>query len=1192
MASKNEGGNTAPTRIVLVSSAVATVRHLAVGIMPRKKKSSSRKTSVLEPLIARMRGAVTRNKRETIRTLDSVLEFAPAHVVGDLVDWVMGFPQSRFRLFAPGKIATLKRLRVGIPRTPLDLRTELQFWGQLIRHRSAQIDTFLRWKREIGECAAIGQFRRAIELLDRCEEEIGLSLWGIQLRVALLSKAFGLDEQKRFTESVSEAAPRSLAEYIARNASTSNSEACASALFVDQLFQGLRRQEIPEYIEVHAAYQLTRILPEHENHLGQIMSVAATISVPDFVETVIDVIALLVSEDRTELFSAASSVLRSFNYRLDRASAMLEFFTSPSPDRMSISIGRRADVSNALNATDSERVWEIVASEPLENFVELRRIGSQLEVPSEKREFSDSLQFRLLCAIADIYRLNDRLLVAIDEVGRLSINFAGISIGRFARQLTKGFEWPLAAESPAQVLNSDTLDPVHLHFLPDSHRSIVEEPISAKSPKGAESASSRLFEIEAKLAPLLTRERFDEALTLCEAELDSGDLPEEFRPYVLRTRAVLLFTLGHVDRFIEESTRICMGRESVKYLIPIVSVVSREEWSFWKSRATSISSSIFVNLSLSLHEESAHRDLLRDLTDEFLEHVGCPFPHELLSKKSVFEDGQVVYFLKEVCIPPVLDGCLQFDSTRALLEERMKICSVLASADISRKSAYEDEVKVLTRMLRIDSAMSQLDKSRIYVDEGPLLRSCARKYQVLFETYMKLRRGMSAREVDAFMTRVYEALLGNRPMGDEQIQLPPDISTQILTNLLASLKDEFLNNPEYGLDSYLSMRIRHGTLSGTLSRPLQEAGLLVTEVAQGRYAVAAQTERVLSHMPSERIAEISETLTGLTQEFDRVLTRLKANRLQIWSKTNADGLFDVPLTTLSVKTIVAQIGDDWSFEDFFSYCISGFWVLLSRPLENVRREFQVVLKTQLMTIFDSAREELATSLEYYPNERAALNAALSNARIQVQREIDRVAAWFSPPEDTSTRITYDLDEIVDISVESVCNLHAGFRPVVKKIGDLTALHIFGTGWPRLSDVFFNIFENVSNHSGLSAPEVSVEVVHEEGLLRIVVENQLAAKPSKKQFEELKAIAADLASDASIKRIKSEGRSGLHKLKRLASKTTPDPLRFRYGKDRLFRIEVDIDSTDLTLVLEKAFEVDASAEEIGSAAEHESADSRR
>jgi len=46
---------------------------------------------------------------------------------------------------------------------------------------------------------------------------------------------------------------------------------------------------------------------------------------------------------------------------------------------------------------------------------------------------------------------------------------------------------------------------------------------------------------------------------------------------------------------------------------------------------------------------------------------------------------------------------------------------------------------------------------------------------------------------------------------------------------------EFALHPEHGLDAYLSLRIRHGTLSGHLRGPVEREHLVIRRDAAGRY---------------------------------------------------------------------------------------------------------------------------------------------------------------------------------------------------------------------------------------------------------------------------------------------------------------------------------------------------------------------
>jgi hypothetical protein len=58
------------------------------------------------------------------------------------------------------------------------------------------------------------------------------------------------------------------------------------------------------------------------------------------------------------------------------------------------------------------------------------------------------------------------------------------------------------------------------------------------------------------------------------------------------------------------------------------------------------------------------------------------------------------------------------------------------------------------------------------------------------------------------------------------LSLPKNEMDDLFQAMIINLRDEFISSAEHGLDGYLSVRIRHGTLVSQLRSPLEAANLI------------------------------------------------------------------------------------------------------------------------------------------------------------------------------------------------------------------------------------------------------------------------------------------------------------------------------------------------------------------------------
>ncbi len=105
---------------------------------------------------------------------------------------------------------------------------------------------------------------------------------------------------------------------------------------------------------------------------------------------------------------------------------------------------------------------------------------------------------------------------------------------------------------------------------------------------------------------------------------------------------------------------------------------------------------------------------------------------------------------------------------------------------------------------------------------------------------------------------------------------------------------EFPLSTTHGLDCYLSMRVRHGTLSGQLRSPLEEQHLITQrESGSQEYKPNEYWPNRLPEVSPERRSKVEERLSTFSKSYDDFIDRIANKLIQIRSKDKPEGLFDV-----------------------------------------------------------------------------------------------------------------------------------------------------------------------------------------------------------------------------------------------------------------------------------------------------------
>ncbi len=213
---------------------------------------------------------------------------------------------------------------------------------------------------------------------------------------------------------------------------------------------------------------------------------------------------------------------------------------------------------------------------------------------------------------------------------------------------------------------------------------------------------------------------------------------------------------------------------------------------------------------------------------QFLRAVGVAKPSDLRPILGHFEKRKLLYFLRWICIPSIMDQFPAIEGTRALNQERIAVCQIVAELEPLLEDECFDEIKALTRKLVIYDGLKRVEQSKIYVDAESIRRALEKR---LAEQFARFSALVNSAQVFNEIAQIQERKLpnqGGEPTESMSISLPTEDPASLFTSLVIEIWQEFLTGSEFSLDVYLSVRIRHGTLAGQLRSPL-EALHLVTQ---------------------------------------------------------------------------------------------------------------------------------------------------------------------------------------------------------------------------------------------------------------------------------------------------------------------------------------------------------------------------
>jgi hypothetical protein len=469
------------------------------------------------------------------------------------------------------------------------------------------------------------------------------------------------------------------------------------------------------------------------------------------------------------------------------------------------------------------------------------------------------------------------------------------------------------------------------------------------------------------------------------------------------------------------------------------------------------------------------------------------------------------------------------------------------------------------RKLTLSKRMREVEQSKIHVDTASVKNVARDTLKESFSRYMAfIRTGLSPEE----KTRLRDTRQ-RVAQGDVEALLsgafPRNEMTSLLETIVVSLRDEFVSSSQHGLDGYLSVRVRHGTLAGQLRGPLEAENLVTLRDAKsGTYKPNTFWPKELRIVGTELDTGLQKALSEFTSGFDALIDEMKSSWLQIKKTPDAPGLINFVLLRPEVDFLSTVIQDDMSFDAFLDYVFEYFFTDKLEPsLKAIRHALQTSAKPRVNEMLLA----LQSNVEQALTEGGAwqLRAAIGRARTQFQIILARITEWFRLSKAEMLREPFHIEEAVNIVTASIQAACPDFQARVNSSMELDGFRISGN-LPSFVDLLFLVFENAVRHSQLRpAPTVDVSVSLSDDILHIRVENALGVGvPSPEATATIAKIREDLHSNVFSQSVTTEGGTGFFKMQKIlhhdfsaASGARKPTLDFGVSDDSRFFVHMTI-----------------------------------
>lgn len=519
----------------------------------------------------------------------------------------------------------------------------------------------------------------------------------------------------------------------------------------------------------------------------------------------------------------------------------------------------------------------------------------------------------------------------------------------------------------------------------------------------------------------------------------------------------------------------------------------------------------------------------------------------------------LVFFLYRICCMNVLKRDIRLAKNTDEVEKvRIEILRKLMCTDEKNKKIYYDEINKIMLKRSIRDRIKQFNQSRIYVDTEKIGEEY---YEIFKENYDKYMLLKSFDEELATFDISSEKYLEDLKQIIENINLRLKENVNysqeivVLRDLVSRITDQFLFNEKYGLNTFLSSRIRHFYCQNKLLTVFYDYHLTSKslENTSSFYSVNEYWDEKVTNK-DKTYERFKEVLSDFTFKIDTKVNQIKKEWLRIRVHENEEGLFDYK-DFVNSFVIVITSNEEYArdYEIFYQYLVDFFWDYTEHKLATVRNKIQTDLKNYFWECINELEKNIMsfenTSLNQFFVE---MKSNINMCKTRIDNSIQEFADVFYKRD--ISYCDYKMEDMVATCLEISQRMSSEFKLVniTKKIEcDFT---FSGESFPYFIDILNMMINNAVEHSGFKKSsdikiEISIrdnnsdsdnyiDVVNEsvsglnfEDYVIIKVENNLDKSIDEKGLEEkIRQIFANAKNPEILRKYtQSEGGSGLYKI---------------------------------------------------------------
>ena len=496
-------------------------------------------------------------------------------------------------------------------------------------------------------------------------------------------------------------------------------------------------------------------------------------------------------------------------------------------------------------------------------------------------------------------------------------------------------------------------------------------------------------------------------------------------------------------------------------------------------------------------------------------------------------DKKQELFLANVASQKVLTlHVLNFKTIEQVMDERINICTHLYDYYDNRR--YLDEISAIMRDKRILELNNKIVDNKIYVDVQSIKDSELDEAKTLFKMYEQ----STSSDIEVLQNSNIQRLIEKLESMGFDIKVIADgcnnqlekINYQydILERMFLYIRNQFLFNPKYGLDNYLSTRIRHGTLVNQLRNHFEE-GSLITNKKGGKYS---HNDYWMNLFGVSNITALQCTARFLefSERIDCMIFEIKDKYVQVYiedmqKNEQASFNYDIAFFKDEIRRLQTRTGLN-SYNAIVSEIFNILWLHTDKCLEDIKK-YLIDVQSKMIEVLHNLERDIINIITRSNPQWASFHDTITSCVNNIQEDFQVVCRWFN--RSNYADFDFTIMQVIDTSLGFINRNNKISLKTEFEGNSTTILHgnYFGTIYDIFHDILNNVLEYEQNHNVDRTCRIVMEEVND--YLNIKVINPIDPKDAEILKTTVTEINNNLHSMFNGGRSRMEGNSGCIKI---------------------------------------------------------------